>query len=62
MTAEITEWRKSSYSDPDGKCVEVGRAAGGTIGIRDSKEAGAGPILEFTRLEWAALLSSIRSV
>ena len=43
MKPEFTSWRKSSYSDPDGKCVEVGRGSGGSIGVRDTKEQGIGP-------------------
>ncbi|WP_084550097.1 DUF397 domain-containing protein [Actinomadura rifamycini] len=61
MTNHYTSWRKSRHSDPNGHCVEVARAADGTIGVRDSKEDHAAPILELTRAEWSALLSHLRT-
>lgn len=61
MTSRFTNWRKSPYSEPNGTCVEVAQSHSGTIGIRDSKAHGAGPILELTRQEWANLLESVRS-
>ena len=61
MTEKFAHWRKSRHSDPGASCVEVGQSADGMIGVRDTKAQGEGPILEFTRLEWAALLDSIRS-
>lgn len=61
MTPTYNRWRKSSHSNPDGECVEAGRAADGTVGVRDSKHHGAGPVLGFTRPEWAAFLTRIRS-
>jgi hypothetical protein len=33
-------------------CVEVGHSKARTIGVRDTKANGTGPILEFTRAEW----------
>lgn len=51
----MTEWRKSSHSDPSGPdCVELA-ALGDHIGIRDSKSLEAGH-LRVTRAELASLL------
>ncbi|MGI5201993.1 DUF397 domain-containing protein [Spirillospora sp. CA-108201] len=60
MSSRFTNWRKSRHSEPNGTCVEVGRAADGTVGVRDTKAQGRGPILELTRQEWAAFLDSVR--
>lgn len=46
-------WRKSSYSASNGACVEVAKAADGTIAVRDSKDP-AGPTLRFTAAEMDA--------
>ena len=48
------QWRKSTGSDT-GACVEVAHASG-VIGVRDTKAAGQGPILEFTEREWRAFI------
>ena len=52
-------WRKSSTSESGG-CVEVAYLDG-VIGVRDTKENGAGPVLEFTRTEWMAFLAGTRN-
>lgn len=61
MTTPYTHWRKSSYSAPNGECVEVGRSFKGTIAVRDTKQGNEGPSLDFTRREWAALIQDLRS-
>ncbi|WP_285700965.1 DUF397 domain-containing protein [Actinomadura sp. NBRC 104412] len=49
-----------AHSEPNGACVEVGYAADRTIRVRDIKQHGQGPILEFTRIEWASFLQDVR--
>ena len=50
-------WRKSVHSD-SGACVEVA-ASGNWIGVRDTKDAGGGPVLQFDRREWTAFLAGV---
>ncbi len=51
-------WRKSTHSANNG-CVEVA-FADGWVGVRDSKQQGRGPVLEFTAAEWDAFLGGVR--
>lgn len=53
-------WRKSTYSQMNGNCVEVGRLASNRIGIRDTKDSGTGPVLIFTGAEWDAFVAGAR--
>jgi hypothetical protein len=56
----FADWRKSSYtSGGTDNCVEVA-TADGAVGVRDSKQNGHGPILEFTRAEWASFLRAAK--
>ena len=50
-------WRKPSGSGDTG-CVEIAYADG-WIGVRDTKDAAAGPVLAFTEHEWQAFLAGV---
>ena len=50
------DWRKSSSSHANGNCVEV--TMGDGVRVRDSKNPG-GPVLSFSRAEWAAFTGRI---
>ena len=52
-------FRKSSFSAPDGGCVEVG-VAGGRLLVRDTKNR-EGAVLSFTPQEWDAFVRSVRA-
>ena len=56
---EHLNWRKSTRSSPNGQCVEVADLPDGGRAVRDSKDP-AGPVLRFTRNEWAAFLEGAK--
>jgi Domain of unknown function (DUF397) len=53
-------WRKSSFSNYNGSCLEAGRLQSGLIGVRDTKDNGSGPVLIFTDREWSAFISGAK--
>lgn len=52
------EWRKSARSGNQGNCVEA-RLDGEYVEVRDSKSP-SGPVLRFTRAEWAAFVGGVK--
>jgi len=58
--SENTGWRKSSYSGGQGgNCVEVGHGRG--VLVRDTKQAGQGPVLHFTSEAWRRFAGQLKS-
>ncbi len=54
------EWFTSSRTTANNSCVEVAFLEGGTVGLRDSKDNGKGPVLIFTPAEWDAFLGGVQ--
>ncbi|QBS42433.1 DUF397 domain-containing protein [Nocardia sp. CS682] len=61
MKVDLTDavWRKSTFSGPDGACVEVAFLKEGNVAVRDTKAQKRGPVLAFTPHEWDAFLGGI---
>lgn len=53
-------WRKSSWSTSNGNCMEVAEPRGRLIGLRDTKDAGLGPVLVFGDAEWRSFISEVK--
>ena len=58
MTSDdFTAWRKASYSEANANCVEVA-ADRRLVVVRDTKQCGAGLVLEFPEGAWRAFITS----
>lgn len=55
-----TSWQKSSLSNLNGNCVEVGFLPSDRIGVRDTKDKGRGPALIFSASEWNAFITAVK--
>ncbi|MGH3898908.1 MAG: DUF397 domain-containing protein [Pseudonocardiaceae bacterium] len=53
-------WRKSTYTNNTGACVEVADLGDAGRAVRDSKNP-TGPTLTFTAAGWAAFTAGVRS-
>jgi hypothetical protein len=53
-------WIKSSRSTTQNSCLELARI-GTTIGVRDSKNGDAGPILELAPTGFAAFIAATKA-
>lgn len=60
MSTPDTPWVKARRSGSDGGCVELRRRAG-MIELRDTKDAGTGPILRFRLDELDAFLDGAKN-
>jgi hypothetical protein len=58
--ATAASWRKSSFSNSSANCVEVA-PTDQVVGVRDSKQDGEGPVLEFTASSWQTFLDRARA-
>ncbi|MGH3493532.1 MAG: DUF397 domain-containing protein [Sciscionella sp.] len=57
---DYVSWRKSSFSNDQGQCVEIAALADGTIALRNSNRPGAGTVY-FTRAEVAAWINGCQA-
>ncbi len=52
-------WRKSSYSNNGGACVEVATNLPGLVAVRDTKDP-SGPSLVFDANSWQSFIRTIK--
>jgi hypothetical protein len=52
------DWRKATYSNGSGNCVEVGRLAG-TVAVRDTTDRD-GAVLRFSVGAWRAFAAQLK--
>jgi hypothetical protein len=55
----VTEWRKSSHSNPSGDCVQVAKLVDGQTAMRNSRHPSA-EVLVFTPAEIRAFLAGAK--
>ncbi|WP_454198790.1 DUF397 domain-containing protein [Nocardia sp. Marseille-Q1738] len=56
----IGTWRKSSFSNPSGNCVELAEASNGQVAVRNSRDPEAG-VLFYTRPEIDAFVRGAKA-
>jgi hypothetical protein len=58
MNNTYENWRKASYSNGSGQCVEAASSAG-TVAVRDTANRGGGT-LAFSTEDWERFTASVR--
>lgn len=53
-------WRKSTKSNGSGSCVEAGQLSPNVL-VRDSKNQGSGPVLEFAPTAWRRVMATLKA-
>lgn len=54
------KWRKSTYSNGQGGCMDVAAGVTGLIPVRDSKDP-HGPALRFTPEAWRSFVAGVQA-
>lgn len=52
-------WRKASFSDGSGSCIEAGHVPGNVL-VRDTTLEGTGPVLRVTPAAWGRFTATLR--
>jgi hypothetical protein len=60
IDSESLAWRKSSYSEGGGECVETAVLPDHHVALRDSKQPD-GAILLYTAGEWSAFVKGVQA-
>jgi Domain of unknown function (DUF397) len=59
MDRKNGDWRKASYSNGSGDCVEVGQPAAREVAVRDTKNR-AGAVLHLTPEVWQRFAAQVK--
>ena len=59
MPGGFAAWRKSSHSDANGTCTEVGQDGAG-VRVRDTQDRG-GPVLAFPATAWERFTAAVKA-
>jgi hypothetical protein len=54
-------WRKSVRSGSNYGCVETARLSAERIGVRDSKDVAASPVLSFSSNAWRSFVGEVKA-
>ncbi|MEU3566456.1 DUF397 domain-containing protein [Kitasatospora sp. NPDC006786] len=58
--SRAVKWRKSTYSNGQGNCIEIADGLASIVPVRDSKDL-HGPVLSFTPEAWRSFVAGIQA-